>query len=90
VVCVDSAEGSIWGPAIRPEFARVLNVGLEEIPGDTLTRLADDLWRSQTMLIGAAYRAAMESGRVTEVCPDTPDELLNPERITLRIKEEPT
>jgi hypothetical protein len=79
----------IWGPAVPPEVERVLNVGLEEIPGDRLTELADDLWRAQTLLVGAAYRAAIESGRVTVACPDTPEELLNPEQITLRIRKEP-
>jgi hypothetical protein len=85
---VDSVN-PIFGPAVPPEFERVLNVGLEEIPPSRLTELADDLWRAQTMLIGAAYRAAIESGRVEHVCPDTPDELLNPERVTLRIRKEP-
>lgn len=87
---MNPADASMWGPAVPPEAARLLNVGLEELPGETLTRLADDLWRAQTMLIGAAYRAAIESGRVEEVCPDTPDELFNAEHVKLRIKKEPT
>jgi hypothetical protein len=80
----------IWGPSVPPGAVPILNVGLEELPGETLTRLADDLWRAQTMLIGAAFRAAFESGRVSEVCPDTPEELFNPEHVRLRIKKEPT
>ncbi len=64
-------------------------MGLEELPGEVLTRLADDLFRAQTALIGAAFRAAVNSGRVSAVCPDTPGELLNPDRIALRISKEP-
>jgi hypothetical protein len=87
VDAVNSADASLWGPAVPPEAAKILNAGLEELPGETLTRLADDLWRAQTLLIGAAWRAAFESGRVVEVCPDTPEELFNPERVMLRVKK---
>jgi hypothetical protein len=90
VVAVNGLDASLWGPAVPPEAVSVLNVGLEEIPGERLTELADALWNAQTMLIGAAWRAAFESGRVVQVCPDTPEELLNPERIALHIKKEPT
>jgi hypothetical protein len=76
---------SIWGPAVPADAAAILDVGLEEIPGDRLTALVDDLWRAQTLLIGAAYRAAFESGRVEEVCPDTVAELADPAHpVTLR------
>jgi hypothetical protein len=87
---VNPADASLWGPAVPPGAVSILNVGLEELPGETLTRLADDLWRAQTMLIGAAYRAAIGSGRVVEICPDTPEELFNQEQIKLRISKEPT
>lgn len=79
----------IWGAYVPPEAVPILDAGLEEIPASRLTELADDLWRAQTMLIGTAYRAAIESGRVRPVCPDTPDELFDPERVAFRIKKEP-
>ena len=79
---------SIFGPAVSPEAAAILDAGLEELPAQTLTRLADDLWRAQTLLIGAAYRAAIESGRVEQVCPDTAAELLEPQRLAFRITKE--
>ena len=80
---------SIFGPAVSPEAARVLEVGLEEIPGERLTALAEDLYRAQTVLIGAAFRAAFKSGRVEAICPDTVAELLDPDTVTLRIRKEP-
>jgi hypothetical protein len=80
----------LFGPAVAPEVLPILEAGLEELPGDLLTRLGDDLFRAQTVLIGAAFRAAVNSGRVSAICPDTPGELLdpNPARIALRISKE--
>src|SRR3954454_12403219 len=80
---------ALFGPAVSPEVAALLEVGLEELSADELTRLADDLWRAQTMLIGAAFRAATESGRVTAVAPDTVAELLNPEPAEVRLRINP-
>jgi hypothetical protein len=86
---VSPPDASLWGPTVTPEVERILNVGLEEIPADRLTVLADDLYRAQSALIGAAWRAAVESGRVSAVCPDTPDEMLDTSSITFRIHKEP-
>jgi hypothetical protein len=81
---------SIFGPAVSPEAAAILDAGLEELPAETLTRLADDLWQAQTLLIDSAYRAAIESGRVELICPDTVAELLDPTTGKLRVRKEST
>ena len=79
---------SLWGAAVPEELVPIFNAGLEEISAGRLTQLIESINRSQLALMHAALTAALASGRVVEVCPDTVAELVDPDTLTLRINKE--
>ena len=87
-------DASLWPPG-WVALARFLEVGLEELPGSRIAELVDgmtlaqaELDQARSELANAALNAAVASGRVRVVCPDTPEKLLDPDILELR--KEPT
>ncbi len=81
---------SLFGPAVAPDTLWLLEIGLDEMPLEDLRRLAADLDHAQTLLIGAAFRAAYASGRISTMPPETADDYLNDHvRLQLHPKEDP-
>jgi len=83
----DAAE-ALFGAIVSPEAASLLVVGFRSLPISEQARLIDNLRSAQNALVGAAFAASFESGRVTPVCPDTAEELLNPQSILFQINPE--
>jgi hypothetical protein len=67
--------------------ARILSVGLEELATEEQFRLIENMQTAQNELLGACLRAAVDSGRVEPIAPDTPDELFNPREVRFRIHQ---
>jgi hypothetical protein len=78
---------TLFGPLIPGDMASFLLVGFQELPLDRQGELVDNVRRAQEEAAGASLLAALESDRVSEVCPDTPDEFLNPSVIRFRISK---
>lgn len=80
---------ALFGPHVSADFADFLLVGFQELPTDRQAELVDNVRRAQEEAAGAALLASLDSERVQEVCPDTPDELFNPSVIRFRVAEDP-
>lgn len=76
------------GPLVPSDLAPFVAAGVEQMPVSQLIALVEAVTEAQHELISAALNAALASGRVVEVCPDTPDQLLDPDTITLRLTKE--
>jgi hypothetical protein len=87
----DEAAKALFGPLVEPgsDWERFLAVGFESLPPMEQAPLIDELRDAQRAFIGACFISAMESDRIEHVCPNTPEELLDPNHMVIRFRDDP-